>query len=63
RRARAGDRWQHPGRRNGAEGRRGGKQRSGRVDTLVSNAGIFIAKPFLEYAQEDFHAVTARPRV
>jgi NAD(P)-dependent dehydrogenase (short-subunit alcohol dehydrogenase family) len=35
------------------------KERFGRVDTLVNNAGIFIAKPFLEYTQEDFDAVTA----
>jgi NAD(P)-dependent dehydrogenase (short-subunit alcohol dehydrogenase family) len=33
--------------------------RFGRVDTLVNNAGIFIAKPFPEYTQEDFDAVTA----
>lgn len=26
----------------------------GRVDTLVNNAGIFIAKPFLDYTQEDY---------
>ena len=26
----------------------------GRVDTLVNNAGIFIAKPFLDYTIEDF---------
>jgi NAD(P)-dependent dehydrogenase (short-subunit alcohol dehydrogenase family) len=26
----------------------------GRVDTLVNNAGIFIAKPFHEYTEEDF---------
>jgi NAD(P)-dependent dehydrogenase (short-subunit alcohol dehydrogenase family) len=26
----------------------------GRVDTLVNNAGIFIAKPFIEYTAEDF---------
>jgi NAD(P)-dependent dehydrogenase (short-subunit alcohol dehydrogenase family) len=26
----------------------------GRVDTLVNNAGIFIAKPFTEYTEEDF---------
>jgi len=26
----------------------------GRVDTLVNNAGIFIAKPFTEYTVEDF---------
>ena len=35
------------------------KERLGRVDTLVNNAGIFVAKPFLEYTQEDFDAVTA----
>ena len=35
------------------------KERFGRIDTLVNNAGIFIAKPFLEYTQEDFDAVTA----
>jgi NAD(P)-dependent dehydrogenase (short-subunit alcohol dehydrogenase family) len=34
------------------------KERFGRVDTLVNNAGIFIAKPFVEYTQEDFYAVT-----
>src|ERR1700712_4814915 len=28
----------------------------GRVDTLVNNAGIFIAKPFTDYTQEDFDA-------
>jgi NAD(P)-dependent dehydrogenase (short-subunit alcohol dehydrogenase family) len=27
----------------------------GRVDTLVNNAGIFIAKPFHEYTTEDFN--------
>src|SRR4029078_239956 len=26
----------------------------GRVDTLVNNAGIFVAKPFTEYTQADF---------
>jgi NAD(P)-dependent dehydrogenase (short-subunit alcohol dehydrogenase family) len=35
------------------------KERFGRVDTLVNNAGIFIAKPFVEYTQEEFDAVTA----
>jgi NAD(P)-dependent dehydrogenase (short-subunit alcohol dehydrogenase family) len=34
------------------------KERFGRVDTLVNNAGIFVAKPFIEYTQEDFDAVT-----
>ncbi|MBR1225182.1 SDR family oxidoreductase [Bradyrhizobium sp. AUGA SZCCT0176] len=28
--------------------------RFGRLDTLVNNAGIFIAKPFTEYTAEDF---------
>ncbi|SAK43758.1 short-chain dehydrogenase/reductase SDR [Caballeronia glebae] len=28
----------------------------GRIDTLVNNAGIFIAKPFTQYTQEDFDA-------
>jgi NAD(P)-dependent dehydrogenase (short-subunit alcohol dehydrogenase family) len=28
--------------------------RFGRVDTLVNNAGIFIAKPFTDYTVEDF---------
>jgi len=34
------------------------KERFGRVDTLVNNAGVFISKPFVEYTQEDFDAVT-----
>jgi NAD(P)-dependent dehydrogenase (short-subunit alcohol dehydrogenase family) len=33
------------------------KERFGRVDTLVNNAGIFVSKPFIEYTQEDFDAV------
>ena len=32
--------------------------RFGRVDTLVNNAGIFIAKPFTQYTREDYDAVT-----
>ena len=31
--------------------------RFGRVDTLVNNAGIFIAKPFTQYTTEDFAAI------
>lgn len=30
----------------------------GRVDTLVNNAGVFVAKPFTEYTAEDFDLVT-----
>ncbi|MBR1202835.1 MULTISPECIES: SDR family NAD(P)-dependent oxidoreductase [unclassified Bradyrhizobium] len=29
-------------------------QRFGRVDTLVNNAGIFMAKPFTAYTQDDY---------
>ena len=32
--------------------------RFGRVDSLVNNAGIFVAKPFTEYTDEDFADVT-----
>src|ERR1700744_3006200 len=32
--------------------------RFGRVDTLVNNAGIFVANPFVDYTQEDFDAMT-----
>jgi NAD(P)-dependent dehydrogenase (short-subunit alcohol dehydrogenase family) len=31
--------------------------RFGRIDTLVNNAGIFIAKPFTAYTAEDYAAV------
>jgi NAD(P)-dependent dehydrogenase (short-subunit alcohol dehydrogenase family) len=33
--------------------------RFGRIDTLVNNAGIFIAKPFTDYTVEDFTAKIA----
>lgn len=33
-------------------------ERFGRVDTLVNNAGIFIAKPFTQYSQDDYAAIT-----
>lgn len=36
-----------------------GLRRFGRVDTLVNNAGVYIAKPFTDYTLEDFDAVTA----
>jgi NAD(P)-dependent dehydrogenase (short-subunit alcohol dehydrogenase family) len=32
--------------------------RFGRIDTLINNAGIFIAKPFTDYSDEDYEAVT-----
>lgn len=35
-----------------------GLERFGRVDTLVNNAGIFIAKPFTDYTGDEFAAVT-----
>ncbi|MEV6291482.1 SDR family oxidoreductase [Streptomyces sp. NPDC051896] len=35
-----------------------GLERFGRIDSLVNNAGIFVAKPFTEYTQEDYDAVT-----
>ncbi|MEW2288347.1 SDR family oxidoreductase [Streptomyces sp. NPDC047841] len=35
-----------------------GLERFGRIDTLVNNAGIFIGKPFTEYTQDDYEAVT-----
>lgn len=31
--------------------------RFGRIDTLVNNAGIFIAKPFTDYTQDDYASV------
>jgi NAD(P)-dependent dehydrogenase (short-subunit alcohol dehydrogenase family) len=33
-------------------------QRFGRVDSVVNNAGIFIANPFIAYTDEDYDAVT-----
>ena len=33
-------------------------ERFGRVDTLVNNAGIFIPKPFTDYTDDDYDAVT-----
>jgi NAD(P)-dependent dehydrogenase (short-subunit alcohol dehydrogenase family) len=32
----------------------GGLDRFGRVDTLINNAGIFIAKPFTQYTEADY---------
>jgi NAD(P)-dependent dehydrogenase (short-subunit alcohol dehydrogenase family) len=33
--------------------------RFGRIDSLVNNAGIFIAKPFTDYTLDDYAAITA----
>ncbi|MFD9097971.1 SDR family NAD(P)-dependent oxidoreductase [Streptomyces collinus] len=33
-------------------------ERFGRVDTLVNNAGLFVAKPFTDYTEDDYAAVT-----
>ena len=35
------------------------RNRFGRVDTLINNAGIYIGKPFTEYTIEDYSAITA----
>jgi NAD(P)-dependent dehydrogenase (short-subunit alcohol dehydrogenase family) len=34
-------------------------ERFGAVDALVNNAGIFFAKPFIEYTPEDFRALSS----
>ena len=34
-------------------------QRFGSIDALVNNAGIFIAKPFVEYSTEDFRKLVS----
>jgi NAD(P)-dependent dehydrogenase (short-subunit alcohol dehydrogenase family) len=34
-----------------------GMARFGRIDTLINNAGIFIAKPFTRYTEADYTAV------
>ena len=34
-----------------------GVARFGRIDTLVNNAGIFIAKPFTKYCEADYAAI------
>lgn len=36
-----------------------GVARFGRIDTLVNNAGTFIAKPFTEYTEADYEAMLA----
>ena len=36
-----------------------GLDRFGRIDTLVNNAGIFIAKPFVDHSEEDYASIVA----
>jgi len=36
-----------------------GVARFGRIDTLINNAGIFVAKPFTQYTVADYDAVMA----
>lgn len=38
---------------------REGMARFGRIDTLVNNAGIFVAKPFTSYTHDDYAAALA----
>jgi NAD(P)-dependent dehydrogenase (short-subunit alcohol dehydrogenase family) len=35
------------------------RDRFGRIDTLINNAGIYIGKPFAEYTFDDYEAITA----
>ncbi|MET9559312.1 SDR family NAD(P)-dependent oxidoreductase [Streptomyces tauricus] len=35
-----------------------GVERFGRIDTLVNNAGLFVAKPFTDYTADDYAGVT-----
>ena len=35
------------------------RDRFGRIDTLINNAGIYIGKPFTDYTLDDFAAITA----
>jgi NAD(P)-dependent dehydrogenase (short-subunit alcohol dehydrogenase family) len=36
-----------------------GLDRFGRIDSLINNAGIYIGKPFTEYTDDDYAAITA----
>src|ERR1700746_2650121 len=36
-----------------------GLARFGRIDTLINNAGIFIAKPLINYTEDDYASVVA----
>ncbi|GAA4243554.1 SDR family NAD(P)-dependent oxidoreductase [Dactylosporangium darangshiense] len=33
-------------------------ERFGRIDTLINNAGVFVAKPFTEYTDEEYDLIT-----
>ena len=33
-------------------------ERFGRIDTVVNNAGIFISKPFVDYTDDEYDAIT-----
>jgi NAD(P)-dependent dehydrogenase (short-subunit alcohol dehydrogenase family) len=33
--------------------------RFGRVDTLINNAGVFLARPFVSYTQDDYELITS----
>jgi NAD(P)-dependent dehydrogenase (short-subunit alcohol dehydrogenase family) len=35
------------------------RDRFGRIDTLINNAGVYIGKPFTQYTVEDYAAITA----
>ena len=35
-----------------------GVERFGHIDTLVNNAGVFVAKPFTDYTQDDYATAT-----
>jgi NAD(P)-dependent dehydrogenase (short-subunit alcohol dehydrogenase family) len=34
-------------------------QKFGSIDALVNNAGIFVAKPFVDYSADDFHSLVS----
>ena len=34
-----------------------GVKRFGRIDTLINNAGVFVAKPFTQYTEADYQAI------
>src|SRR5580704_16799227 len=34
-----------------------GVARFGRIDTLINNAGVFVAKPFTQYSESDYAAL------